>query len=178
MDTARCRLAAEVLLLMLNDREVDLGELGRECWRYRDVLRALLAESVPAGEPILWVRMKRGYVDWDENCVSPTRDDLQYREEASEIAVPLYAAPSVPAGWISVKSQLPESDVPVLVAYRAQYKPRKTNLDGTRWSIITARHAGGEWRFLTKNQKSRLPERIIYWMPLPAAPDNGQEEER
>jgi len=55
-------------------------------------LRALLAEGQERGEPVLWVRMKRGYVDWDENCVAPTKDDLQYREQAGEIAVPLYAA--------------------------------------------------------------------------------------
>lgn len=59
-------------------------------------IRAALEAMAQPAQPVLWVRMKHGEVHWDENCVAPTRDALEFYEEDEESAMPLYAAP--PAG--------------------------------------------------------------------------------
>lgn len=77
--------------------------------------------------------------------------------------------------WIACSDNLPDTDAPVLAAYRSQCRPRK-RLSGHGWSLILARYTGGEWRFLTPRQKTRLPERIRYWMPLPPPPPTYSEK--
>lgn len=64
--------------------------------------------------------------------------------------------------WESCAEQLPANNFPVLVAYLSETK--------RKWSVIQARYSGGEWRFLTKRHKSRIQERILYWMSLPEPP--------
>lgn len=68
--------------------------------------------------------------------------------------------------WISIEDHVPKTDIPVIVAYKAK----------NRYSIITARYSGNEWRFLFSKQQTRLPEKITHWMHLPSAP--AQESER
>ena len=51
------------------------------------------------GEPLLYVRMRDGEVDWSEDCVSPdTSCGDSYELEEGYTAVPLYAAPVTPVG--------------------------------------------------------------------------------
>ena len=68
--------------------------------------------------------------------------------------------------WIPVTKRLPRNDKPVLVAYNAMWKPSRQR----HWSVHIVRYAGGQWRFLTTKEKTRKPERIRFWMPLPTAP--------
>lgn len=81
--------------------------------------------------------------------------------------------------WISVTERLPESVDTVLIAYQSAYHASNKIQKMRGWSVLMARYAGGEWRFLTPKQKTRLPERIRFWMPIPDHPrelsrdDNG-----
>lgn len=70
--------------------------------------------------------------------------------------------------WISVKDELPRSHKKVLVAYLPGFHmdPATKKVRPRRWQIMFSRYSGGQWRFLVKNEKTRKPERIRYWMPL------------
>jgi hypothetical protein len=84
-----------------------------EDWHTFDAVIAEMraAPVQPASEPVLWVRMLNGEVDWSEDCVGPDSDVADNYEESYE-AVPLYAAappqpaseplpaqPAHPDGW-------------------------------------------------------------------------------
>lgn len=60
----------------------------------------------------------------------------------------------------------PSGNAPVLVAYNAMWKPSRQK----HWAVLIARFSGGQWRFLNKKDKTRRPERIRFWMPLPKPP--------
>ena len=68
--------------------------------------------------------------------------------------------------WIRVDVRLPAEDVRVLVVYKAG----QGYGSGGSKSVHFARFAGGQWRFVARNEKSRLPERITHWTPIPRLP--------
>lgn len=68
--------------------------------------------------------------------------------------------------WIHVEDDLPANAKTVLVAYNGMWKPARQR----HWAVLMARYSGGQWRFLDKRTKSRKPERVRYWMPIPRVP--------
>lgn len=72
-------------------------------------LDAALTALREQGEPVAWVRMRNGEIDWSEDCLYPTKeDDADYEGEEGYTVVPLYAAP--PQGeWVSVPREPTEA---------------------------------------------------------------------
>ena len=65
--------------------------------------------------------------------------------------------------WIPVSERMPRSDRMVLIMYRSAPRNDKNG----KPSQHLARYAGGQWRFLVPRDKTKLPERVTHWMPLP-----------
>lgn len=65
--------------------------------------------------------------------------------------------------WIPA-SRPPSGKAAVLVAYNGMWKPSRKR----HWTVLLAKFSGGKFRFLTTKDKTRKPERVKYWMPLPS----------
>ena len=72
----------------------------------------------------------------------------------------------VSVNWICIDERLPSTDARVLVVYKAG--PGYCG-SGSK-SAHFARFVAGQWRFLDLHDKSRLPERVTHWMPVPRLP--------
>lgn len=142
---------------------------------------------------IAWMADARSYLAASESQALAPVDEAKVRRDALEDAAricelcgydSIQGAADIRAligrgagdGWVRCGERLPENDSLVLIAYNAAYRPRRHGC-ARRWSIIMARYAGNEWRFLTSKQKNRLIERVTHWRPLPPAPgDEGAKD--
>lgn len=74
--------------------------------------------------------------------------------------------------WVSVKDELPDCAVPVLVTY--------IGYDGKRHGDDVAARVDDWWLWWDGDLQSsdeRVTVKITHWMPLPAAPEEGEKED-
>jgi hypothetical protein len=80
---------------------------------------------------------------------------------------PLYLAPTIPDGWISVEDRLPELDVPVLAFYHGGIGAVFRGEGDDGW-LLSAHHMG----LLDDLDSYECDDNyeVTHWMPLPAPP--------
>lgn len=74
--------------------------------------------------------------------------------------------------WVSVKDELPDCAVPVLVTY--------IGYDGKRHGDDVAARVDDWWLWWDGDLQSsdeRVTVKITHWMPLPEAPEEGEKED-
>lgn len=71
--------------------------------------------------------------------------------------------------WISVKERLPESGIPVLVAYLG-YRTGEQRCDGV--AVVDNNGVWGWWD--GGNAEETVIVEITHWMPLPEPPKEGE----
>jgi hypothetical protein len=125
-------------------------ELGLQ--QANDAWKARATNAVqPASEPVLWVRMLNGEVDWSEDCVGPDSDVADNYEESYEAgpldaaappqpaSEPLPAQPAHPDGWAQGVIAQPASSEDVKAMCAKLDEAYKAFDDyGLRWTLTEA----------------------------------------
>lgn len=79
--------------------------------------------------------------------------------------------------WVDATQELPEENVPVVVAYRSLKRRLRPNGRTSRTAVLLAINGSDEcWHFLgTAAAKNLNPDRVTHWayLPDPPAVDNA-----